>query len=233
MQDQSAIPSGACATAAAAATATAAATAAARAVVWVVDDDASIRQALSNLLRSEGLDARTFGSAEEMLAGGLPTVPTCIILDVRLRGLSGLDLQARLSPGDAPFSIVFISGHADVRMTATAMKAGAVDFIAKPFTDEDLLGAVHAALDKARARHETARHARTLRERYATLSPREQQVMRLAAAGLLNKQIAAKADISEATVKIHRGNAMRKMQARTFADLVLLAQSMGLLEAGD
>ncbi|WP_438858742.1 response regulator transcription factor [Achromobacter spanius] len=202
------------------------------AMVWVVDDDTSVREALSNLLRSEGMAARTFGSAEEMLAGGLPTVPTCIILDVQLRGLSGLDLQARLAPGDAPFSIVFISGHADVRMTATAMKAGAQDFLAKPFTEEELLGAVHAALDKARARHQFARNAQALRERYATLSPREQQVMRLAAAGLLNKQIAATADISEATVKIHRANAMRKMQARTFAELVLLAQSMGLIEQG-
>lgn len=201
-------------------------------MVWVVDDDTSVREALSNLLRSEGMAARTFGSAEEMLAGGLPTVPTCIILDVQLRGLSGLDLQARLTPGDAPFSIVFISGHADVRMTATAMKAGALDFLAKPFTEEELLGAVHAALDKARARHQFARNAQALRERYATLSPREQQVMRLAAAGLLNKQIAATADISEATVKIHRANAMRKMQARTFAELVLLAQSMGLIEQG-
>ena len=201
-------------------------------MVWVVDDDTSVREALSNLLRSEGMAARTFGSAEEMLAGGLPTVPTCIILDVQLRGLSGLDLQARLAPGDAPFSIVFISGHADVRMTATAMKAGAQDFLAKPFTEEELLGAVHAALDKARARHQFARNAQALRERYATLSPREQQVMRLAAAGLLNKQIAATADISEATVKIHRANAMRKMQARTFAELVLLAQSMGLIEPG-
>ncbi|MHC3910106.1 response regulator transcription factor [Achromobacter marplatensis] len=201
-------------------------------MVWVVDDDTSVREALSNLLRSEGMAARTFGSAEEMLAGGLPTVPTCIILDVQLRGLSGLDLQARLAPGDAPFSIVFISGHADVRMTATAMKAGALDFLAKPFTEEELLGAVHAALDKARARHQFARNAQALRERYATLSPREQQVMRLAAAGLLNKQIAATADISEATVKIHRANAMRKMQARTFAELVLLAQSMGLIEQG-
>lgn len=200
--------------------------------MWVVDDDTSVREALSNLLRSEGMAARTFGSAEEMLAGGLPTVPTCIILDVQLRGLSGLDLQARLAPGDAPFSIVFISGHADVRMTATAMKAGAQDFLAKPFTEEELLGAVHAALDKARARHQFARNAQALRERYATLSPREQQVMRLAAAGLLNKQIAATADISEATVKIHRANAMRKMQARTFAELVLLAQSMGLIEQG-
>lgn len=200
--------------------------------MWVVDDDTSVREALSNLLRSEGMAARTFGSAEEMLAGGLPTVPTCIILDVQLRGLSGLDLQARLAPGDAPFSIVFISGHADVRMTATAMKAGALDFLAKPFTEEELLGAVHAALDKARARHQFARNAQALRERYATLSPREQQVMRLAAAGLLNKQIAATADISEATVKIHRANAMRKMQARTFAELVLLAQSMGLIEQG-
>ncbi|MGV2908863.1 response regulator transcription factor [Achromobacter sp. AGC25] len=201
-------------------------------MVWVVDDDTSVREALSNLLRSEGMAARTFGSAEEMLAGGLPTVPTCIILDVQLRGLSGLDLQARLAPGDAPFSIVFISGHADVRMTATAMKAGALDFLAKPFTEEELLGAVHAALDKARARHQFARNAQALRERYATLSPREQQVMRLAAAGLLNKQIAATVDISEATVKIHRANAMRKMQARTFAELVLLAQSMGLIEQG-
>lgn len=201
-------------------------------MVWVVDDDTSVREALSNLLRSEGMAARTFGSAEEMLAGGLPTVPTCIILDVQLRGLSGLDLQARLAPGDAPFSIVFISGHADVRMTATAMKAGAQDFLAKPFTEEELLVAVHAALDKARARHQFARNAQALRERYATLSPREQQVMRLAAAGLLNKQIAATADISEATVKIHRANAMRKMQARTFAELVLLAQSMGLIEQG-
>lgn len=204
-------------------------------MVLVVDDDAAVRDALVSLLRSVGLAVRAFASAEEMLAAARIDAPTCLVLDVRLRGASGLDLQARLPQSEQPFSIVFISGHADVRMTATAMKAGAIDFIAKPFRESELLDAVFAALARERERRAQAQQALALRARFEAMSPRERQVMALAASGLLNKQIAGTVGLSEATVKIHRGQVMRKMQARTFADLVLLAQALGLLvpaEAG-
>jgi FixJ family two-component response regulator len=202
-------------------------------MVLVVDDDAAVRDALVSLLRSVGLAVRAFGSAEEMLAAAPVDAPTCLVLDVRLRGASGLDLQARLPHAEQPFSIVFISGHADVRMTATAMKAGAIDFIAKPFRDQDLLDAVFVALERERERRARDQHARALRSRFEALSPREQQVMTLAASGLLNKQIAGTVGLSEATVKIHRGQVMRKMKARTFADLVLLAQALGVIVSPD
>lgn len=198
-------------------------------MVLVVDDDAAVRDALVSLLRSVGLAVRAFASAEEMLAAPPVDAPTCLVLDVRLRGASGLDLQARLPQTEQPFSIVFISGHADVRMTATAMKAGAIDFIAKPFREQELLDAVFAALARERHRRERAQQADALRGCFEALSPREQQVMTLAASGLLNKQIAGTVGLSEATVKIHRGQVMRKMKARTFADLVLQAQALGLI----
>jgi len=199
--------------------------------VLVVDDDQDVRVALSSLFRSAGFRAESFASAEELLAHGIPDQPTCIVLDVHLGGASGLDLQARLNQAGRRASIVFISGRGDVPMTVAAMKAGAVNFIAKPFRDQDLLDAVQEALQRDREQRGAQALVTQLRERFASLTGREQEVMKLAARGLMNKQIADDLGISEATVKIYRGQAMRKMQARTFAELVILAQQLGLVEA--
>ncbi|MEK7318787.1 MAG: response regulator [Pseudomonadota bacterium] len=198
--------------------------------VLVVDDDQDVRVALSSLFRSAGLAAESFASAEELLAHGIPDRPTCIVLDVHLHGASGLDLQATLNRAGRHASIVFISGRGDVPMTVAAMKAGAVNFIAKPFRDQDLLDAVDEALQRDRAQREAEAQSRQLRDHFDTLTGREQEVMQLAARGLMNKQIADDLGISEATVKIYRGHAMRKMQARTFAELVIMAQSLGLVQ---
>jgi len=198
------------------------------AVVLIVDDDDDLRTALGSLFRSVGMKVALFASAAELLEFSLPDVPCCLVLDVRLRGPSGLELQARLAGLGVQLPIVFLTGHGDIAMTVAAMKAGAVDFIAKPFRDQDLLDAVAAALEQDRARRETQRRSQRLHSSYRSLTPREAEVMALAVAGLLNKQIAGEIGISEVTVKIHRGQAMRKMQARTFADLVLMAQQLGL-----
>ncbi|BDB27383.1 response regulator transcription factor [Cupriavidus sp. P-10] len=202
------------------------------ATVLVVDDDAGVRHALGNLFRSVGLDAVLFASAAELLAFRLPDTPCCLLLDVRLRGPSGLDLQGRLAQMGVPLPIIFMTGYGDIAMSVAAMKAGAVDFIPKPYRDQDLLDAVGAALAKDRLRREGARKADALRINYEALSPREAEVIGLAVSGLLNKQIAAEIGISEVTVKIHRGHAMRKMKARTFAELVLMAQQLGLCQVG-
>ncbi|MFC4278288.1 response regulator transcription factor [Achromobacter aloeverae] len=203
------------------------------AVVLVVDDDAGLRQALGSLFRSVDIKVRSYASAAELLDDELPDVPCCLLLDVRLRGASGLDLQARLAKLGVEIPIVFMTGHGDIAMTVTAMKAGAVDFITKPFRDQDLLDAVATALDKDRQRRLGSQRLSALRARHQTLSPREAEVMGLAVRGLLNKQIAGEIGISEVTVKIHRGQAMRKMKARTFADLVLMAQQLGVRVAVD
>ncbi|MCG5258631.1 response regulator transcription factor [Cupriavidus gilardii] len=197
-------------------------------MVLIVDDDAGLRDALGNLFRSVGMQVALFGSAAELLAFELPAMPCCLVLDVRLRGPSGLDLQTRLAQMGVPIPIIFMTGYGDIPMTVAAMKAGAVDFMSKPFRDQDLLDAVTAALDKDRARRHGMRQVEEIRRHYATLTPREAEVMGLAVTGLLNKQIAAEIGISEVTVKIHRGQAMRKMRARTFADLVLMAQQLGI-----
>jgi FixJ family two-component response regulator len=189
--------------------------------VLVVDDDETLRKALGSLFRAVGLKVALYASAGELLDAPLPDGPRCLVLDVQLRGRSGLELQTRLAQMGISIPIVFITGHGDVPMSVSAMKAGAHDFITKPFSDEDLLHAVRAALEKDRLRH-------ALRESYRSLTPREKEVMGLAARGLLNKQIAAEMGISEVTVKIHRGQAMRKMKARSFAELVLMAEKLGV-----
>jgi FixJ family two-component response regulator len=199
-------------------------------LVLVVDDDPPMRAALVNLFRSVGLTVEALAAADELLGHGLPERPTCVVLDVRLRGISGLELQAKLAQAGMPAAIVFITGHGDVPMSVAAMKAGAIDFISKPFRDQELLDAVYAALEHDRQRRSSSRQSRHLRVNYDALTPREREVMSLATQGLMNKQIAAIIAISEATVKIYRGQVMRKMQARTFADLVVMAQTLGLTQ---
>lgn len=201
------------------------------AMVLIVDDDAMLRSALGSLFRSVGRDVALFASSAELLEFKLPDVPCCLVLDVRLRGPSGLDLQTRLGQMGIHIPIIFITGYGDIAMTVSAMKAGAEDFMTKPFRDQDLLDAVAAALDKDRLRRQGLRKIEEIRANHLTLTPRESEVMGMAVSGLLNKQIAAEIGISEVTVKIHRGQAMRKMKARTFADLVLMAQQLGICKA--
>lgn len=198
------------------------------AMVLVVDDDETLRKALGSLFRAVGLKVALYASAVDLLDASFPDGPSCLVLDVQLRGRSGLELQALLAQMRISIPIVFITGHGDISMSVSAMKAGAHDFITKPFSDQELLDAVWAALERDRLRLEGLRKLDGLQESYRTLTPREKDVMRLAVSGLLNKQIAAELGISEVTVKIHRGQAMRKMRARTFAELVLMAQKLGI-----
>lgn len=197
-------------------------------VVFIVDDDAGLRASLSSLLRSCGFQTADYAAGAEFLAAALPDCPCCLLLDVRLQGASGLDFQAELARRGIDLPIVFMTGHGDIPMTVRAMKAGAVDFLAKPFREQDLLDAVAAALARDNERRASARAAHELAARYAGLTPREREIMGLAASGLMNKQIAGQVGTSEITVKIHRANAMRKMQAKTFADLVRMAEALGL-----
>lgn len=196
-------------------------------VVFVVDDDASMREALSNLLRSVGIRVETFASTTEFLRQPRTAGPSCLVLDVRLQGSSGLDFQSQLAASNASIPIIFITGHGDIEMSVKAMKAGAVDFLAKPFREQDLLDAVTAALEADVRRREIEQQFADLHSRYATLTTREKEVMALAAKGLMNKQIAGQMNLSEITVKIHRAHAMKKMQAKSFADLVRMAESLG------
>jgi len=196
-------------------------------IVFVIDDDASLRNALTNLFRSVGLRAEVFGSAPEFLQSKLPDIPSCLVLDVRLPGLSGLDFQAELGKAKIHIPIIFITGHGDIPMTVRAMKAGAVDFLTKPFRDQDMLDAVAAAIDRDRERRKEEKVLSELRSRFASLTPREQEVLALVASGLMNKQIAAEIGLAEITVKIHRGNIMKKMSARSLADLVRMAEALG------
>ncbi|MFG3449301.1 MULTISPECIES: response regulator transcription factor [unclassified Stenotrophomonas] len=197
-------------------------------LVVVVDDDPAVRDALDSLLRSVGLQTRVLGSPSELLQAALPDVPGCIVLDVRLPGISGLDLQGQLAAQGIHLPIVFMTGHGDIPMTVRAMKAGAVDFLAKPFRDQDMLDAVSAAIERdTRRRQETAARG-SLETRYATLTPREREVMAHVVAGLMNKQVAGALHLSEITVKIHRGNVMRKMGVRSLADLVRQAEALGV-----
>jgi FixJ family two-component response regulator len=201
--------------------------------VHIVDDDASLRAALDSLFRSVGLATRLYGSTQEFLDAPRADAPSCMVLDVRLPGLSGLDFQAKLGETDIRMPVIVMTGHGDIPMTVRAMKAGAVDFLTKPFRDQDMLDAVGKAIERDRARRAEAKGHDGLRRLYDSLSPRERQVMAHAAAGLMNKQIAHALSLSEITVKIHRGNAMRKMGAKTFADLVKMAEALKLEPGAD
>ncbi len=199
-----------------------------RPTVFVIDDDASMRRALVNLCESVGLDVEAFGSATEMLESGLPDVPSCLVLDIRLPGLSGLDLQNELARAGVHIPIIFITGHGDIPMTVRAMKGGAVDFLTKPFRDQDLLDAVRTAIERDRRRRESLRTLAGMRSLYETLSSREREVMARVASGLVNKQIAAELGLAEITVKIYRGRVMRKMGAKSLADLIKTAEALGI-----
>jgi FixJ family two-component response regulator len=197
-------------------------------VVFVIDDDVSLRESLLELLASVGLRAKAFGSPADFLKSKASEGPSCLILDVRLPGLSGLDFQADLAKADIQVPIIFVTGHGDIPMTVRAMKAGAVEFLTKPFRDQDLLDAVHRALDQDRARRAQKKSEADLEARYQSLTPREQEVIALVSTGLMNKQIAGDLGVSEVTVKVHRANAMRKLGATTLADLIRMAQVLGL-----
>jgi len=198
-------------------------------IVFIIDDDQSMRDALTRLLGTVGLRAQAFETPQEFLNTKRPDIPTCLVLDVRLPGVSGLDLQREVADVDPPIQIVFITAHGDIPMTVQALKAGAVDFLTKPFRDQQLLDAVQHAIDRDRiARHRRAQLAE-LRRRYESLTQREREVITLVVAGLLNKQIAAQLRTSEATVKAHRAQLMRKMEAESVAQLVTIAERLGLL----
>lgn len=197
-----------------------------KAIVYIVDDDESLRLALDRLFRSVGLETRTYGTAREFIDETVPDLPGCIVLDVRLPGLSGIEFQTRLSELGINLPVILMTGYGDIPMTVRAMKAGAVDFLAKPFRDQDILDAVNTAINRDRMRRVTEGHTASIRERFARLSPREQQVMMMATAGRMNKQIAGELQLSEVTVKIHRGAAMRKMGARSLAELVRMADAL-------
>ncbi|CAG9209241.1 Nodulation protein W [Paraburkholderia tropica] len=200
----------------------------AQSLVYVVDDHDSMRAAITTLLRSVDLNVQAFASAQEFLALDKPDVPSCLILDVRLKGQSGLAVQDQIVAGASGLPIIFITAYGDIAMSVKAMKNGASDFLAKPFRDQDLLDAVSNALLKDRERRAADGEVAALRNCYATLTPREREVMAFVTGGLMNKQIAAKMDVSEITVKIHRKHAMVKMNANSLADLVLKAQALGV-----
>jgi FixJ family two-component response regulator len=197
-------------------------------IVFVIDDDLSMRRALTNLIQSVGLEVETFGSAAELMKGELPEVASCLVLDIRLPGLSGLDLQTELAKAKIRIPIIFITGHGDIPMTVRAMKGGAVDFLTKPFRDQELLDAVVGAIDKDRKRREADKTVANLQALYDTLSSREREVLGFVAAGLMNKQIAAELELAEITVKIYRGHIMKKMQARSLADLIRMTETLGI-----
>jgi FixJ family two-component response regulator len=198
------------------------------AVVFVIDDDESMRRSLATLLRSVGLDARVFSSPEEFMRAERPDTPGCLVLDVRLPGMSGLAFQQELAKAGVAMPVIFITGHGDVPMTVRAMKAGAVEFLTKPFREQDLLDAVGTALEKDRTRRAGETRLTELRGRYGALTARERQVLSLVVAGRLNKQIAGELGVSEMTVKMHRRQVMRKMQAAGVAQLVRLADQLGI-----
>jgi FixJ family two-component response regulator len=197
-------------------------------IVLVIDDDAPLREALSSLFRSVGLQVKTFGSAQEFLQSGAPDGPSCLVLDVRLPGLSGLDFQAELAKANIHIPIVFMTGHGDIPMTVRAMKAGAVEFLPKPFRDQDMLDAVQIGLEQDRNRRSRAGDISKLKAAFDALTPREQEIMGFVTAGLMNKQIAGELKVSEITVKVHRGNVMRKMNAKSLAELVRMADALGV-----
>lgn len=197
-------------------------------VVFVVDDEPSVCAGLKRLLRSVGLEAQTFGSAQEFLRTQRPDVAGCLVLDVRLPGLSGLDLQERLARAKVDLPIIFLTGHGDIPMTVRAMKAGAVEFLTKPFKDQDLLEAIQRGIEQHRTLRQRRAEISGLQQRYDLLTPREREVFPLVTSGLLNKQIAAELGTSEKTIKIHRSQVMQKMKAESLPDLVRMAEKLGI-----
>ena len=199
-----------------------------QAIVFVIDDDESLREALKNLFGMVSLRAETFAGPAEFLKRKLPDVPACIVLDVRLPGISGLELQTELATGDIKIPIIFMTGHGDIPMTVKAMKAGAFEFLPKPFRDQDMLDAVQLALKRDRTRRVAGQADAQFRRNFESLSSREREVMALVAAGLMNKQIAFQLGLAEVTVKLHRGSLMRKMDARSVAELARMAEVLGI-----
>lgn len=197
-------------------------------VVFVIDDDDAIRQSLSSLLRSVGLRVEVFSSPSEFLGSKLPNAPSCLVLDVRLPGVSGLDFQGELAKSNVEVPIVFITGHGDIPMTVKAMKAGAIEFLTKPFRDQDLLDAVQAGLTRDRTRRASLTSVSDLRKHFDLLTAREKEILALVSSGLMNKQAAAELGVTEVTVKVHRGNVMRKMGAHSLAELVRMADALGI-----
>jgi FixJ family two-component response regulator len=200
-------------------------------IVFVIDDDESMRRALTNLFQSVGLQVEVFGSAAELLQKRLPDVASCLVLDIRLPGLSGLDFQSELAKSNIHIPIIFMTGHGDIPMTVRAMKGGAVDFLTKPFRDQDMLDAVGAAVERDRKRRESDKILANLQALFEALTPRERDVLVLVASGLMNKQVAAELGLAEITVKIHRGHIMKKMGAKSLADLVRMAETLGITRA--
>jgi FixJ family two-component response regulator len=200
-------------------------------IVFIIDDDVSMRRALTNLFQSVGLEVDAFGSATELLKSKIPEVASCLVLDIRLPGLSGLDLQVELAKANIRIPIIFITGHGDIPMTVRAMKSGAVDFLTKPFRDQDLLDAVMGAIDKDRKRRESDKTVANLQALFDTLSSREREVLAFVASGLMNKQIAAELSLAEITVKIYRGHIMKKMHAKSLADLIRMTEALGVRPA--
>src|SRR3979490_489033 len=197
-------------------------------IVVIIDDDASMRRALGNLFQSVGLEVEVFGSAPEMLHSKLPDVASCLVLDIRLPGLSGLDFQTELAKANIHIAIIFMTGNGDIPMSVRAMKGGAVDFLTKPFRDQDMLDAVVKAIERDRERREADRVVTDLQALFVTLSAREREVLALVSSGLMNKQVAAELGLAEITVKIHRGHIMKKMGARSLADLVRKTEALGI-----
>jgi FixJ family two-component response regulator len=200
-------------------------------IVYVIDDDESVRRALTNLFQSVSLRVEVFGSAFEFLQGSLSDVASCLVLDIRLPRLSGLDFQTELAKANINIPIIFMTGHGDIPMTVRAMKAGAVDFLTKPFRQQEMLDAVAAAIEQDRKRRKDEKTISSARTLFETLTPRERDVLVLVAAGLMNKQIAAEIGIAEITVKIHRGHIMKKMGTRSLADLVRITEMLGIRRA--
>jgi FixJ family two-component response regulator len=196
------------------------------AMVFIIDDDEAVREGLAALFRSVGLQVKLFASAAEFRQTSLPDVPSCLVLDIRLPGLGGLEFQADLARANIQIPIIFMTGHGDIPMSVRAMKAGAVEFLTKPFRDQDMLDAVQLAIEQDRKQHKDAVATFKLKANFETLSAREQQIMSLVAAGLMNKQIAAEIGVSEVTVKVHRGSVMRKMGAKSIADLVRMSDAL-------